>query len=113
MAQGFSFECFAADVGVGQEVIHHWAKAFPDFNKAKSAGTALCQRFWENIGICGATGQLPGFNAAAFIFNMKNRFKWSDRADLKITGDFQERNEDHDLLQAVDRSKLVEMVRKA
>lgn len=39
------------------------------------------QRFWEKVGIEGAQGD-DKFNAPGWIFNMKNRFKWSDRQVL-------------------------------
>jgi hypothetical protein len=34
------------------------------------------------IGIAGVLGKIPNFNSAAWIFNMKNRFKWTDRHEL-------------------------------
>ena len=35
---------------------------------------------WESIGVDGVTGEIQGFNATAWIFNMKNRFRadWND-----------------------------------
>ena len=43
-------------------------------------------RYWEQLGIDGATGS-DKFNAPAWIFNMKNRFKWSDRQTLETESD--------------------------
>ena len=38
---------------------------------------------WEKIGLDGVTGEIKGFNATAWAFNMKNRFPkdWRDKID--------------------------------
>ena len=38
---------------------------------------------WEKIGLNGAMGEIKGFNATAWAFNMKNRFPkdWRDKID--------------------------------
>lgn len=78
MEGGLSFESFAAEVGVIPDTLYEWVKKHPEFSDAKKRGWALSQLFWEKIGIAGATGRIRGFNAASWIFNMKNRFKWRD-----------------------------------
>lgn len=53
--------------------------------------------FWEKIGIEGTTGKLQGYNSRSWEFNMKNRFKWSEKIELESRGNivtsisFQER----------------------
>ena len=37
--------------------------------------------FWEKAGIDGMMGKIPFFNAASWIFNMKNRAGWTDKVD--------------------------------
>jgi len=46
---------------------------------------------WELIGMNGAKGEIQGFNAASWIFNMKNRYKDNFRDkidyDVEFSGD--------------------------
>lgn len=87
MKQGLSFEAFAGVVGVSNKTLYNWVNKYEEFSEAKEKGSSLCRNFWEKLGIRGAAGKLPGFNAAAWIFNMKNRFKWVDRHDVNHTGE--------------------------
>ena len=78
MAKGLSFESFGAAVGVNQDTLHEWAKVHTPFSEAKKEAWSQNLLFWEEIGIKGMTGKIPGFNATIWIFNLKNRFKWRD-----------------------------------
>jgi len=40
------------------------------------------------MGRSGAAGRITGFNPAAWIFNMKNRFGWRDKQEIEHTGEF-------------------------
>jgi hypothetical protein len=82
MSKGLSFDCFAADCGVHIDTMHEWAKVHKEFSEAKRLGLALSLKVWEQIGIAGTTGKMKGFNTAAWIFNMKNRFRWRDSFDF-------------------------------
>lgn len=90
MSEGLSFESFASKVDSHRETLYSWAKKYEDFANAKKKGKEKCLEFWESMGRSGAAGKLPGFNAAAWIFNMKNRFLWRDRQDI-ITTDLTEK----------------------
>lgn len=86
MACGMSFDSFAGKVGVNIATVYDWAEANEEFFEAKKIGFAKCKDFWEKVGIKGVTGKIDGFNVAAYIFNMKNRFGWRDKVDIDITG---------------------------
>lgn len=88
MAKGFSFEAFAGKISVNTDTIYEWAKKHKEFSDAKKKASAKSRLFWEEIGIDGAMGS-EDFNNTAWIFNMKNRFNWRDKQDIKqeITGD--------------------------
>jgi len=60
-----------------------WQEEHPEFLEAVKEATRESQAWWERRGREATFGKVPGFNATAFIFNMKNRFKedWSDRAE--------------------------------
>lgn len=87
MSKGFSFETFAAVIDVNQDTLHEWAKVNPIFSEAKKTAFLKCRYFWENIGIEGLWNEPLGrtLNTGVWVFNMKNRFKWSDR--VEVSGD--------------------------
>lgn len=86
MSQGLSFEAFAGKIEVTFKTLYNWAEANPEFLQAKETGQAKSRLFWEQLGNSGAAGHLPGFNSAAYKYNMANRFKWTDRQDLTSGG---------------------------
>lgn len=78
MAQGYSFESFAANVRVAVRTLYYWANEHDGFLQAKELGYALCRKKWETWGIAGMMGQVQGFNNTVWIFNMKNMFGYRD-----------------------------------
>jgi hypothetical protein len=80
MADGLSFEAFAGVVHKSKDTLYQWVKKHPEFADAKKKGDAESLLFWEKMGITGMVGKLKGFNVAAWIFNMKNRHGYRDRA---------------------------------
>ena len=93
MAQGLSFETFAAVIKVNQDTLHEWVKVHPSFSEAKKVAFNNCLLFWEKLGIdhiintsdSESQGEGMGYsksrslNSAVWVFNMKNRFKWRDK----------------------------------
>lgn len=87
MSKGLSFESFAGELGVARSSIYEWEKNFEEFSDAKEIGSAKSQALWEKMGIAGASGKLPGFQNGAWVFNMKNRFLWSNKQEITLVGD--------------------------
>ena len=85
MAGGFSFESFAGLIGVDRSTIYRWLDEQPAFKDAKKAGTEKSRLYWENIGVKGSAGQMPGWNPTGWIYNVKNRFpnEWNDRKEAE------------------------------
>ena len=50
MAEGLSFECFAALVDTSRETLYNWTEKHPEFLYAKKRGLEKCQLFWEKLG---------------------------------------------------------------
>lgn len=78
MAKGMSFDTFGPEVGVWTSTLYYWVDKYPEFSDAKKEGEKRSYRYWQLLGMQLATGKMKG-NAAVWIFNMKNRFKWTDR----------------------------------
>lgn len=85
MKEGRSYETFGCTINVNTDTLYNWERLFPEFSEAKKVAMQYSRRWWEDVGRAGATGKLPGFNAAAFIFTMKNRFKWADVQKVEVT----------------------------
>lgn len=86
MAEGFSFESFAAVVKVNRDTLYNWVAIHPDFSDAKKAGFDESRLTWEKIGR--DIAKKGEGNATAFIFNMKNRFRedWNDKQTIEHQG---------------------------
>lgn len=82
MAEGFSFESFAANIGTCRDVLYNWCKEYPDFLDAKKRGHDLSLKWWENIIRAGIVGKIKGFSASMAIFAMKNKHGWRDVQEI-------------------------------
>ena len=70
-----------ANLGIVKDTFFRWVKLHKDFERAYHIGLELSQAWWEKLGRAGSLGTQK-INAATWIFNMKNRFKWSDRTQI-------------------------------
>ena len=88
MALGFSFESFAGLISVNQDTLHEWCKVHAIFSEAKKLAFAKCQLFWEAIGMEGLwSTKERSLNTGNYVFQMKNRFKWTDRVEVAAPED--------------------------
>ena len=81
MSEGLSKEAFAGVIGVDKGTIYNWAEKHEEFFNAIKRGEAACRLYYEKAGRSGMQGEIDGFNATTWVFNMKNRFheEWRDR----------------------------------
>lgn len=84
-ASGLSYEAFAGVLKVSIETLYNWEKDFPEFLEAKKTFWEIGREKFENIGLQGMMGKIPGFNTTVWIFTMKNRFGWRDSAEIRHT----------------------------
>ena len=97
MANGLSFESFAAVIDVNQDTLYQWVKdKRPGFSEAKEAAFAKCRLFWEQKGIDGLwtstyrkgnISTTKAMNARIWELNMKARFKEWKNAEKADTED--------------------------
>jgi hypothetical protein len=82
MAKGLSYETFGASIKVAQSTVERWEQ-HEEFSGAKKEAFDRCRLFWENVGINGLWNHKdgPSLNTGNYVFQMKNRFKWTDRLD--------------------------------
>ena len=93
MEQGFSFESFAGKIKTCKQTIYNWLDLYPEFLDAKNIAFEASRLFWEKCGIVGvwhneeydSQGRKTysqKLNSSAWIFNMKNRFGWTDKKEV-------------------------------
>ena len=88
MSKGLSYETFGASIGVCRQTVFNWEKN-QEFLDAKKRAFDACQLFWEGIGVEGIWNH-PNekvLNTGNYVFQMKNRFKWTDRVEVQGSGD--------------------------
>ncbi len=70
----------AKKLGIGRQTYYDWLEKYPEFKAANEEGLSLAEAWWSTLGRAGAMGKV-GINAPVWIFNMKNRYKWTDRQE--------------------------------
>lgn len=83
MKEGYSFESFGAIANVHRSCLYQWLEKHEDFREAKELATVKSLFQWEKMGMEGMYmgGKDNPFNSTVWVFNMKNRFGWSDRKE--------------------------------
>lgn len=81
--EGASKAEMALELGIAYSTFDVWQNENAEFSEAVKAAQKISQGWWEREGRKATFGGREGFNATAFIFNMKNRFKddWRDKVD--------------------------------
>lgn len=92
MKKGNPYGSFSYEIDVNTDSLYEWEK-HPEFSEAKKKGRAASLQWWMNMGKAGMTGQIKSgpkgsgsFNAAVWIFMMKNLHKWSDKYEHRHGG---------------------------
>lgn len=75
LANGESLAAICAEINITRTTLYEWRETYPEFRDAIERGLQKAQRRWERIGMDGIEGNYEKFNAAPWIFTMKNRFR--------------------------------------
>jgi transposase-like protein len=86
MSKGYSKEAVAGHLNICQETLYRWIKDFPEFAKTIKEGMEKSRLFWEKIALDNLTHTQKGrqLNSTVWIFNMKNRFGWTDKREVEL-----------------------------
>jgi transposase len=86
MAKGYSKEAVAGELWITKDTLYEWEKRYPEFSDALKQGVELSRKFWEKTAIDNIVYSQKGRKADAvlWIFNMKNRFGWSDKKEIEL-----------------------------
>jgi transposase len=87
-AEGKTLVGMADALNIHRDTLHEWRKSNPEFSDAIRFGLMKSQAWWEEKGRIATFGEVQGFSATAYIFQMKNRFAedWRDTVKQEITG---------------------------
>ena len=91
LASGYSLEALAGRLLIDRDTLYEWMKKGgdyfkPTFSEAVKRGIDRGRYFWEKIGVEMSTMNSkarPG-NFVTWIFNMKNRYGWTDKTDAPV-----------------------------
>lgn len=82
--EGGSKAEMACAIGVMRNTMGDWEKDHPEFSNAVKLAVEESQAWWEKKGRSATFGGYEGFNASAFIFQMKNRFRDDYRDKVEV-----------------------------
>jgi transcriptional regulator with XRE-family HTH domain len=84
--EGKSRAQIAKAIGISRQTWTRWESEKPEFSDAVKEAQWLAQAWWEDRGQAGITAGVGGFNATAYIFQMKNRFRddYRDQQDHNV-----------------------------
>jgi transposase len=72
-------------LGISRRAFYDWKAKYPEFEAAVDQGMAISEAWWSKLGRAGAIGAQP-VHPTLWIFNMKNRFNWTDKTDIGVSG---------------------------
>ena len=86
MAKGFSKEAVAGHLKINKDTLYKWVERHEEFANAIKDGMELSRLFWESIAInhLTHTKNSKQLNSVVWLFNMKNRFNWTDKKEIEL-----------------------------
>ena len=84
MKEGASQYEVLATLGISEDTFYRWKKENEEFSESIKRGSQLSQAWWEKKGRISLDDRQ--FNSTLWYMNMKNRFKWADKQEVKNEG---------------------------
>ena len=84
MKEGASQYEVLATLGISEDTFYRWKKENEEFSESIKRGSQLSQAWWEKKGRISLDDRQ--FNSTLWYMNMKNRFKWADKQEVKNDG---------------------------
>ena len=84
MQEGASQQEVLAVLDISNDTFYRWKKENEEFSETIKRGIQLSQGWWERQGRVSLKDR--EFNYTGWYMNMKNRFKWADKQEVKQEG---------------------------
>ena len=84
MKEGASQEEVMGSLDISKDTYYRWKEENKEFSDAIKRGVRLSQAWWEKEGRISLRDR--EFNYTGWYMNMKNRFKWADKQEVKNSG---------------------------
>tara|TARA_R110001599_G_scaffold266848_2_gene467681 strand:+ start:454 stop:840 length:387 start_codon:yes stop_codon:yes gene_type:complete len=84
MKEGASQQEVLATLDISNDTFYRWKKENAEFSETIKRGIQLSQAWWEKKGRISLDDRQ--FNSTLWYMNMKNRFKWADKQEVKNEG---------------------------
>ena len=84
MQEGASQQEVLAVLDISNDTFYRWKKENEEFSETIKRGVQLSQGWWESQGRVSLKDR--EFNYTGWYMNMKNRFKWADKQEVKNEG---------------------------
>jgi len=81
MMQGASHIEVIAEIDICEDTFYRWKQENKEFSESVARGKLLSQAWWERMGRVNLENNK--FNYRGWYMNMKNRFSWSDKQNVK------------------------------
>jgi len=84
MKEGASQQEVLAALDISNDTFYRWKSENQEFSETIKRGIQLSQAWWERKGRISLDDRQ--FNSSLWYMNMKNRFKWADKQEVKNDG---------------------------
>jgi len=84
MREGASQDEVIGHLDISRDTFYRWKEENKEFSDAIKRGIRLSQAWWEREGRISLRDR--EFNYTGWYMNMKNRFKWADKQEVKNEG---------------------------
>jgi len=84
MREGASQEEVIGSLDISKDTYYRWKEEHEEFSDAIKRGVRLSQTWWERQGRISLKDR--EFNYTGWYMNMKNRFRWADKQEVKNEG---------------------------
>ena len=81
MREGASQIEVMAEIDISEDTFYRWKRENEEFSESVARGKLLSQAWWEKTGRVNLEN--TKFNYRGWYMNMKNRFQWTDKTDIK------------------------------
>jgi len=84
MKEGASQEEVIGSLDISKDTYYRWKEENKEFSDSIKRGISLSRAWWEKEGRISLRDR--EFNYTGWYMNMKNRFKWADKQEVKSSG---------------------------